>query len=117
MVPLHNCPSRVRLGALDRVTALDCIEDLKDATLCHFEDLLHLHPFQWNDPSRSLLLPVSKVDIECSCFYLANNQKVIFGGMEMNTNLLVKEVVEAPIVENKPTSLPSSPLPALICKI
>ena len=68
MVSLNNCPSRVRLGALDRVTAPNCIEDLKDATLCHFEDLLHFHPFQWNDPSRSLLIPVSKEDMECSCF-------------------------------------------------
>ena len=38
--------------------------------------------------------------------------------MEMNKSALVKEIVEASIVENKPTSLPGSPLPAtLICKV
>ena len=67
VVPLHNCPSRVRLGALDRVAAVECVEDLKDTILGQFEDLLHIHPFQWNDPSRSLLIPISKEDMECYC--------------------------------------------------
>ena len=67
MVPLHDCPSRVCLGALDGVAAVECVEDLKDTILCQFEDLLHIHPFQWNDPSGSLLIPISTEDMECSC--------------------------------------------------
>ena len=63
MVALHNGPSRVRLGTLDGVAAADCIEDLKDTILCQLEDLLHIHPFQRNNPSGSLLIPVPKEDI------------------------------------------------------
>ena len=52
--------------------------------------------------------------------FLASRQsiKLIVGQREMLKSALVKEIVEASIVENKPTSLPGSPLPAaLICKI
>ena len=52
--------------------------------------------------------------------FLASRQsmKLIVGQREMKKSALVKEIVEASIVENKPTPLPGSPLPAaLICKI
>ena len=64
MVPLHDSPSRVRLGALDGVAAADCIEDLEDRILCQLEDLLHIHSFQRNNSSGSLLIPDSKEDME-----------------------------------------------------
>ena len=51
--------------------------------------------------------------------FLASRQsiKLIVSQREMKKSALVKEIVEASIVENKPTSLPGSPLAALIFKI
>ena len=99
LVALHDGPSRVRLGTLDGVAAADCIEDLEDTVFCQLEDLLHIHPFQRNNPSGSLLIPVPK-------------ENVLVASKEKDAPVL--EVVEAPIVENKPTPLPDSPLPTLI---
>ena len=60
MGSLHDCPSRVCLGALDGVAVADGVEDLKDTVFGQFVDLLHLHPLQWNDPSGSFLIPITK---------------------------------------------------------
>ena len=42
MVSLHNCSSRVCLGALDGVAVAKGVEDFEDGVLGHLEDLLHL---------------------------------------------------------------------------
>ena len=81
MVALHNGPSRVRLGTLDGVAAADCIEDLKDTILCQLEDLLHIHPFQRNNPSGSLLIPVPKEDV-----LLASNERCTCPGSSRGTD-------------------------------
>ena len=60
MGSLHDCSSRVCLGALDGVAVADGVEDLKDTVFGQFVDLLHLHPLQWNDPSGSFLIPITK---------------------------------------------------------
>ena len=70
MVPLHDRPSRVRLGALDGVAAADCIEDLEDRILCQLEDLLHIHSFQRNNSSWSRIIPISKEGIDYGTFLL-----------------------------------------------
>ena len=60
MVSLHNCSSRVCLGALDGVAVAKGVEDLEDGVLGHLEDLLPLDTLQGNDPTWPLFIPIDK---------------------------------------------------------